>query len=144
MSDIAKVNSLNDLKELGSFSDVVQVINKEIYPMRVSASSYEELLECVETLRKNWLPFHNGFFINKRKEYIYYLLEHDGEKRENLLGINDKIYSDPKEAKRWYKKMAQVIRADLGDCDNAKKAFHKLQEIYEDLTDDAAFGDADE
>lgn len=141
VDEIAKVKSLNDLKELGSIDDIILKIEKIIYPLRIQANSYDELLICIKCLQENWLSFHNDFFVSKRQKYIYILLEHEGEKREELLGINDDIYSDPKKANRWYKSIASIIRADLGDSDNAKKAFQKLHEIYKDLTDDAAFGD---
>lgn len=143
MKAIAQVKSIEDLKKLGAIDRISQDINEKISPLKVSAASYEELFDLVTYLQKNWLPFRQGYFLSKRMEYIYYLLEHDGEKREKLLGINDKIYANPKDAKRWYKKIAQIIRADLADCDEARNAFHKLNEIYEDLTEENAFGDND-
>lgn len=141
MKKIANVKSVDDLKKLGSVDDIIQKINKEISPLSVSAVSYDELFDYVVCLQKNWLSFQQGYFLGKRQEYIYYLLEHDGEKREKLLGISNEIYEDSKKARRWYKKIAQIIRADLADCDGAKNAFQKLQEIYKDLTEENAFGD---
>jgi len=90
------------------------------------------------------MPFRKGCFKSKRLEYIYYILEHEGEKREKLLGIDDDIYGDPKKAKIWYKKITQIIRADLADSEDAKKAFQKLTEIFHDITDENAFGDVNE
>ena len=75
-----------------------------------------------------------------------YLLEHEGERREKLLGIDDEIYSDKKVAKKWYKRIAQIVHPDFDarDSEQAKEAFQKLQDIYQDLTEDEAFGGVDE
>jgi hypothetical protein len=138
------VKTPNELTELGSVDVIIKEIEEKISPLKLSGSSYEEVFEAITLLQKNWLPLKKDYFTSKRYEYIYYLLEHEGEKREKLLGIEDELYSDPKKAKRWYKSIAQIIRADLGDNESAKQAFQKLQDIFQDLTDDEAFGDLDE
>ncbi len=138
------VNTAGELSELGTVSEISKIIEEKIHPLRISASSYEELLTVIECLKVNWLPLRKECFTSKRYEYIYYILEHDGEKRGELLGIEDEFYSDPKKARRWYKRIAQIIRADRGDSETATQAFQKLQDIYQDLTDDEAFGDSND
>lgn len=140
MKKLYEVKTIDDLKELGPLNEIVQQVEKEVFPMRIFANSYGELLEVISVLQDKWIPFNTGSFVSKRKEYIYYLLEHEGEKREKLLGISDDVYEDKKKANKWYKEIAKIIRADLGDCEDAKKAFQTLQVIYQDLTDDEAFG----
>lgn len=142
--NIEKINSVDDLRTLGTVEEISKNIRNIITPLIISSTSYEDLFSCIQCLKKNWIPFQDGYFKSKRLEYIYYILEHEGEKREKLLGINDDIYSDPKKAKVWFKKITQIIRADLADFDDATKAFQKLQEIFHDITDENAFGDVDE
>jgi len=144
VNKITSIDSLDDLKQLGSVSILIEKIEKYVFPLKVSGSTYEELFEVIKCLKKNWQPLRNEYFSSKRSEYIYYLLEHEGEKREKLLGIDDEIYSDSKKAKHWYKRIAQIIRADLADSERAKNAFQTLQNIYKDLTDDDAFVDSSE
>ncbi|MBF4337200.1 hypothetical protein [Vibrio anguillarum] len=141
MKLVLEASSVEKLKELGEISEIIQKVNKEISPLQVVADSYQDLFLSLQKLRENWAPFKPGYFLTERKQYIYFLLECDGEKREHLLGINDETYSDEKAANRWYKKISHKIRADLNDSEEAKLAFQKLQEIYSDLIDDDAFGD---
>ncbi|MCM2130036.1 DnaJ domain-containing protein [Larsenimonas rhizosphaerae] len=146
MKEFYEVSSVGELKKLGELSELVKQLEKIVVPLKVTADSYEELLAVISTLKENWLPFKKGYFVSKRAEYIYYLLEHEGERREKLLGIDDEIYSDKKVAKKWYKRIAQIVHPDFGtrDSEQAKEAFQKLQDIYQDLTDDEAFGGIDE
>lgn len=138
------VKTTKELAELGSVDFLIKEIEEMISPLKISGSSHEEIFEAITLLQNNWLPFRKDYFTSKRNEYIYYLLEHEGEKREKLLGIEDEFYSDPKKAKRWYKRIAKIIRADLGDDERATRAFQNLQDIFQDLTDDEAFGDSNE
>src|SRR5690554_6823149 len=104
MKELYEVSSVGELKKLGELSELIIRLEKIVFPLKVPADSYEELLAVISTLKENWLPFKKGYFVSKRAEYIYYLLEHEGERREKLLGIDDEIYSDKKVAKKWYKK----------------------------------------
>lgn len=146
MKELYEVSSVGELKKLGELSELIKQLEKIVFPLKVPADSYEELLAVISTLKENWLPFKKGYFVSKRAEYIYYLLEHEGERREKLLGIDDEIYSDKKVAKKWYKRIAQIVHPDFDarDSEQAKEAFQKLQDIYKDLTDDEAFGGIDE
>ena len=141
--NLEQINSVDDLKSLGSVEGISKSIREIIKPLVILPNSYDELFNCIQCLKKYWVPLQKGPFKSKRLEYIYYILEHEGEKREKLLGIDDDVYSDPKKAKVWFRKITQTIRADLADSDDAKKAFQKLQEIFHDITDENAFGDVD-
>lgn len=135
------ISSEEDLNKLGSVDDIVQDINKKISPLKIVAETYADLFQSIKSLQENWLPFKTGYFINERDRYIYILLNHEGEDREKLLGIDDSIYKNKKLAKRWFNKIAHILRADINDREDATAAFKTLREIYSDLIDDVTFGD---
>lgn len=140
MRNILEAQSISDLEKVGAVEFLTSKIEEAVSPLKVSANSYEELLVVITALKENWLPFAQKPFTNNRQKLIYYLLDHDGEKRNGLLGITDEMYQDPKAAKNWYKKIAQIIRADVNTDARSTQAFQELQEILSNLTDDADFG----
>ncbi|MDA8453685.1 hypothetical protein M4R22_02800 [Acidovorax sp. GBBC 3334] len=143
MKIIKNIKTIEDLYKLGPIDKAIDRINNELSPLSICAKDYESLMDSIKHLQRNWAPLKPEYFTTKRKEYIYYILEHDGEKREKLLGISDQIYKNAEEAKRWKRRIVKIIRPDLGDCKAAEDAFKKLQEIFHDITDENAFGEDD-
>lgn len=144
MEEILKAKSVEDLEVIGSVGFLKSKLEEAIEPLKAEAETYGDIFELLEKLRKNWLPFSDCIFTSRRQEIIYYLLDHDGEKRNNLLGITDEMYESRSAAKKWYKQLAQVIRADVNMDARSVQAFHTLQEILSNLIDDEEFGGGDE
>lgn len=140
MRKILEAKSTSDLKKIGAIKFLTSKIEEAISPLKLNTASYEEVLAAIATLKDNWLPFVQKPFTNDRQQLIYYLLDHDGEKRNELLGITNEMYEEPKAAKNWYRKLAQIIRADVNTDARSTQAFQVLQEIFSNLTDDADFG----
>ena len=74
------------------------------------------------------------YFISPSIEYIFYLVELDGEIRMNKLNITSKLFKDKKEAKSWRDKISKLIHPDV--CPHAKssEAMMKLNELYQQMT----------
>lgn len=140
MKKILEAKSVMDLKKIGAVEFVISEIEEAVAPLKISAASYEEVLVVIAVLKENWLPFVKSPFASERQRIIYCLLDHEGEKRNELLGITDEMYHEPKAARKWYKKLAQVIRPDVNFDERSKQAFQELQEILSNLTDDSDFG----
>jgi hypothetical protein len=139
MKEILKATSPADLEKLGTVETLVREIGDAITPLKLAVTSYAELFDAVVLLKENWLPFSTKTFANRRQQVIYYLLDHEGEKQRELLGVTDEMVENAKLAKVWYKKLAQIVRADFYTDERTKQAFQSLQSLHADLTDDADF-----
>ena len=72
------------------------------------------------------------FFVRESVKYIFALNNMEGEKRNEIIGLTDKVYDSLKEAKDWRNKLVQKIHPDKNqdNIEEREKAFTKLQEIY--------------
>ncbi|WP_143707383.1 hypothetical protein [Uliginosibacterium sp. TH139] len=129
MKNIGKVKSVDELRELGDLSTLVDILEKDIDPLRVNVSSYDDLFSVVLKLRRNWLPYIKGPFVSKRHEYIYYLTRLEGKQRNIALGITDRLYEDKSAAKRWFRKIANQVHPDKGGDETAFIVAKKIYEV---------------
>lgn len=139
MKKILEATSPADLERIGTVETLVREIEEAIAPLKLAATSYPELFDAVALLKENWLPFSTKPFANRRQQVIYYLLDHEGQKQQELLGVTDEMLGNAKLARAWYKKLAQIVRADINTDERTKQAFQSLQGLYADMTDDADF-----
>ena len=130
---ISEIGSLEDIQEYEKTSNLRDDIQALITPLKIEASSDEELLNIIEFLKSKWLDFKKGPFVSKQQEYIFYLTKLEGKQRNKALGITDEHYEDKKLAKKWKKSIAQKIASDKGGCDQAMTI---LLKIYDALVDD--------
>lgn len=130
---ISEINSLDDIKEYGKSSDLVQDLQKLVSPLKVEVGSDEELLAVIMVLKSKWVDLVRGPFVSEQQKYIYYLTKLEGKQRNKALGITDKHYEDKKIANRWKKSLAQKVAVDKGGSDEALKI---LLGIYDALVDD--------
>jgi hypothetical protein len=140
--ELNHVKTVEDVKVLGSVQEVALKIEEVINPLKISANSYEELLEILLLLQKKWVEFIDSPFVSDEKKYIFLLTEVDGEKRNEKLGITDDLYENPELAKKWFQSVRAKVHPDK--CpDKSGKAFQILKDIYNVLIDNRE-GDADE
>ncbi|MEE4184119.1 hypothetical protein [Pseudomonas viridiflava] len=144
MRDIFDAKSVGDLEKIGSLDVLRSKLEEVVAPLKVNAHSYNEILEVIEVLKEKWLPLSQLIFTSKRQQIIYFLLEHDGEKRNALLGITDDMYEDQEAATKWFRRLAQIIRADINTDARSAQAFQVLQDIRSNLVDDDEFGAGNE
>lgn len=129
--------SIEDLQELGTVSEIAEKIQSLVSPLLVQADSYDEMLELIRCLQKNWLPIAKGPFISKQAEFVYYLTELEGGQRNKAIGLNDEFYDDIDLAKKWYKSLSQLVHPDKGGDAIAFNVLRNLYEVIVDEEDDA-------
>lgn len=145
------VNSLEELKKLGSFKELKKKIQEEVGPLVNMKSRgwaelynkivcYKEVLEYAkkllpepEVIINEVINVPNGYFTSVSNEYIFYLLELDGDVRARKLGITKTHYSNRTRAKNWMTKIAKSIHPDHCNHPKADKAMAKLNTLYKNM-----------
>jgi len=127
--NIEKINTVEDLKSLGSIEDLKKYLNRVVTPLKVEASSYNELFDIVHTLKEKWGDFMPGPFVSEQAEYIYYLTKLEGKQRNDALGITDDHYTDKEVAKKWFRKLSKLVHADKGGNDIAWRVLNELHNV---------------
>jgi hypothetical protein len=80
---------------------------------------------------------NNNYFKSKEDEYIFYLVELDGELQQEKLKISLMHYKDRDKAKEWRDKLITMIHPDKSNHSNATKATEKINEIYKRMIKNA-------
>lgn len=135
-------NSVEDLKKLGAFKDVKQMIKSSSSGLiEIKARGWNDLYKKVARLQEvlNSLGVgitstdNESLFTSKASEYIFYLLELDGETRLKKLKVTKSHYSNKEKAKKWRNDIAKVIHSDKCHHPRADEATSKLIELYEGM-----------
>lgn len=133
LNQIKEINTIDELKNIGSIESVLSVINNEIKPMAVTTNTYEELFDIITTLKKQWSSFSSDiYFKNDRVKIIYSLLYARPEVRNKIIRYSEELMSDADKAKKWYLGLAKKIHPDENlECEEeAQKAMNELETIY--------------
>lgn len=74
------------------------------------------------------------YFKSDLDRILFLLLEVDGKRRNELLGITSEMYENKEVAKKWYKSLSFKIHPDKNPDDpRAAEAFDKLKGIYDKM-----------
>ncbi len=107
--------------------------SKELRRSLSLVQSQFEKLKSQENM--NALSNEVDYFKSQKDKIMFLLLEVDGKRRNQLLGITPDMYNDVNAAKKWYKSLSLQIHPDKNPEDeNAAKAFNKLNELYTMIT----------
>ena len=79
----------------------------------------------------------SNYFKSKADEYIFYLVELDGELQQEKLNIDLALYKDKAKAKEWRNKIITLIHPDTNNHPHVNDATAKLNEIYKRMTKNA-------
>jgi len=79
----------------------------------------------------------SNYFKTKEDEYIFYLVELDGEMQQEKLKISRMHYADKEKAKKWRDEIITMIHPDINSHLNATKATEKINEIYKRMIKNA-------
>lgn len=126
-------NSIKLFREIGSVESIAESISKEIYPLTINATTYEELYQAVVKLKDHWDTFQkDDYFKNEHLKYIFALTHMEGEERNKILQLTDELYENKDKAKKWYFKIIKIIHPDLNRDyqEQAKEAIEELNIIY--------------
>lgn len=77
------------------------------------------------------------YFKSEEDEIIFYLLEMEGKKRSEKLGITRACFINEKEAKKWRNRISKKIHPDKTNNKNATEATAKLNQLYKEMIGDA-------
>ena len=135
IEDLKSVKSVDDLKKMGSISEIVMFLSRIIAPLKMDASTYEELYDIISCLKEKWVDLKEGPFVSEKAEFVFYLTMLEGKQRNNLLGITDELYESEELAKQWYHKIAKLVHPDIGGKET-HNAFTVLQKLFAVMIDD--------
>jgi len=130
---LKKIKSSEELKNIGSVEEIAKNINNFISPLKIVASSYDDLLNILSVLRSKHIDFIDGPFKSKQDEFLFYLTKLEGKQRNRLLGLKDEHYTNKRLAKKWYKELSKYAHPDKG---GNEKAFTTLNKIYNILIEE--------
>ena len=132
--NLKNITNIEELKKLGLVENIIATIEEIIKPIKIKATSYEDLLEYIKVLQCKWMDFQNDeFFKNEESKYLFCLTEVDGKKRNESIGLTDDLYDDKDKAKKWYRNIVKIIRPDIKHDDKTKKAFNELNKLYKTI-----------
>ena len=134
-------NSVEELKALGNFNSVKKEINEDLLDkVNISGKGWDELysnivqfkflIEDINKVIQNEKE-SNLYFYTKGHEYIYYLLELNGETREQNLGIYINLYTNKKKAKEWKDNISNKILNEAIEHPKLEAALEELNNIYQ-------------
>ena len=139
------VASVKELQSLGKLKEVKECVRADT-KQKITARSWEELFNKIQSLQSNEsispqpihppVPktiHHDQYFISPAVEYIFYLIELDGETRIKKLKITPHLFKSPKAAKSWRDKISKLIHPDLCSHSKSSEAMMKLNELYQQM-----------
>lgn len=140
--DLFKVKSLEELKTLGKFRELVTKFKEAIgNDKKINLRSWQALYEAIcdyqqakksKTLKGKKVE-NSPYFLSKETEIIFYLMELDGEIRVKKLGLTKSHYNNKKKATKWRNDIAKLIHPDKCTHPMAAEATSKLNSIYKEM-----------
>lgn len=138
-------NNLNDLKQIandmGGFKKLIEKVKNDIGINNRTFKSWNGLFTFILQFNKKYRTSDNKisivsdpYFKSDSSRYIFALVELDGEKRAEMLGITRELYSNNEMAKKWYRDISKKIHPDVCGEENAEKAMAKLNQLYGRMT----------
>ena len=133
------VNSVEELKKLGSFNAVKKEISQDLLDkVNITGRGWDELYSnivqfkiLIESINKVIEKENNTsiYFLSTATEYIYYLMELEGDIKIRNLGITKNHYTNKKKAKEWRDKIYITINKE--NHPKSDEALEELDRIYE-------------
>lgn len=133
------VNSVEELKTLGKFNAVKKEINQDLLDkVNITGKGWDELYSniiqfkfLIESINKVIERENNTsiYFLSASTEYIYYLMELEGDIKIKNLGITKNHYTNKKKAKEWKDKIYKSIKEEKHP--KLDEALEELNRIYE-------------
>lgn len=154
------VSSIEELKKLGKFREVSNGIKEDMAGtgIKVTGRGWNDLWKSIQNFKDLLSKFcHESkvevqemgakqggnqqrrlkinsqdtiYFSSQAAEYIFYLVELDGEIRMEKLGITSSCFTNKRSAKNWREKISKVIHPDICHHLHANDAMSKLNELY--------------
>lgn len=153
------ISSVSELKNLGNLRTVQKVIkadlenyfkckkvkDKNIVEMiKITSNSWQGLFEKIIGLRE-FIDSFSGcenidkfdrsieYFKSEEEKIIFALLELEGRKRNDMLGITRKCFMNEAEAKKWRNNLSKKIHPDKSKNKYADKASSRINQLYTEM-----------
>ncbi|NEW61704.1 hypothetical protein GSY74_10440 [Sulfurovum sp. bin170] len=81
--------------------------------------------------------YNDNYFKSKEDEYIFYLLELNGEMQQKKLNIERILYKDRTKATKWRDDIIQIIDPDKSSHPKVTQSAKVLNKIYEEMIKNA-------
>lgn len=133
LDKLKKCDCVENLDKIGSVENIIEAINKEIFPLVVNATTYEDIYKALNKLASHWDTFQSDdYFKNERLKYIFALTHMEGKQRNKIIELTDDLYENKDKAKKWYYGIVKKVHPDLNmDCQiQAENAMRELELIY--------------
>lgn len=141
------IQSVSELKTLGGLKEVKEILATSIgTDQLLTGNSFESVFQKLSALQQvvktqdtfetetNEKPTPTASYFNSlTDEYLFYLLELEGELRMKKLGITRQHFSNSKVAKQWYRSLAKMIHPDVCHHPNATLAMNQLTQLYREM-----------
>ncbi|MGL4760906.1 MAG: hypothetical protein ACRC6T_05890 [Sarcina sp.] len=153
------VTSVDELKKLGKMKEVQKNIrvdldeyfkgkkskDKNIIEMiKITSNSWEGLLDKIKGFRNliNDLSRETyaieiddsvDYFKSEEDRTIFALLELEGRKRNEVLGITRKCFMNEKDAKKWRNEISKRVHPDKSKNKYADRASAKINQLYTEM-----------
>ena len=123
------MKTINEFKKYyesrGGFKQAVSDIREMMGLKTNSLKSWNGLYELFNKYRNP-----DKLFVSEEARIIFALTQLDGEKRAEILGITQEMYSSLSESKKWYRRHASNLHSDRLKHPLADEAVAQLNNIY--------------
>lgn len=140
--NLLEVKSLEELKTLGKHKELVAFFNvaigedkkyrtKSWQNLYDSICNYNDLIqgnECTKIKQDK-----DQYFVSKKAEIIFYLIELSGEVRLTKLGLTKGHYSNKTKATKWRNTILKIIHPDKCLHLKSSEATKTLNSIYKEM-----------
>jgi hypothetical protein len=140
--NLFKVKSLEELKKIGKFRDVVTQFKEGMdNDKKVNTRSWQSLYDAICDYQKS-LKRKKGkaqkqetssYFLSKEAEIIFYLIELHGEERVKKLGLTKTHFSNKRKASKWRNDIEKIIHPDKCNHPMVAEAISELNSIYKEM-----------
>lgn len=148
------VSSVEELKKLGKFREVSNSIKNDVKDtgIKISGRGWNDLWKSIEQFKDSISKFcpkqqpkakkieivkqtneETIYFNSQASEYIFYLIELDGEIRMKKLGITNAHFKNKRLAKKWREDISKAIHPDVCQHPYATQAMSKLNDLYSQM-----------
>ncbi|MGL5766697.1 MAG: hypothetical protein ACRCX8_13755, partial [Sarcina sp.] len=73
------------------------------------------------------------YFKSEEDRLLFYILEMDGEKRSENLGITRSCFLSKKNAQKWRNEISKKVHPDKTNNPKAQKAAAKINQLYKEM-----------
>lgn len=146
LMELSKVNGKKNFVNIKKIikRDLVEFIKNHGYKekaslemIKITSASWSGLYDRICIFRDMIQALEVGnkfdYFKSEEDEIIFYVLEMDGKKRSDKLGITRKCFMDKEEARKWKNNILKIIHPDKINNKYATDAVAEINQLYKEM-----------